>query len=179
MKVVRLGPLLAALLLPLAAAAAGCQALFPAAAGPPVVDRAVTLKLTTGGEVSLTSVRFAPLPGRGPLFNSFWCGLVIKSAGHPDQGLPVIGQPGPTETSSCLRLKAAGPIGALAGAPRIGLLYVVNSQNEEGVTASVIVFDSKAGLWKNDDAASNYLTQIDGAPSLTWMRRALGNGDGQ
>ncbi len=63
------------------------------------------------------------------------------------------------------------------GAPRIGLLYRANSPNEESVAAAVITFDAQAGIWKNDDAATNYLTQIAGTPSLAWMRRALGHGD--
>jgi len=155
---------------------AGYAALFPQAAGPPVLDKSVAVALTAG-QVGLISVRFAPAPGQSQMFNSFWCGLVIKSAGHA-QGLVVVGEPGPTETLSCLGLQAAGMIGSLGGAPRIGLLYKASSPNAESIAAVVITLDTKAGIWKNDDPATNYLTGIAGTPSLDWMRHALGHGDG-
>jgi hypothetical protein len=160
-----------------ALAGSGLQALFPQAAGPPVPDKSVTLTLPPGA-VDLASVRFAPAPGQSQMFNTFWCGVVITSPGHAPQGLVVIGEPGPTEALSCQGLQAAGPMPPRHGAPRIGLLYRANSPNEESVAAAVITFDAQAGIWKNDDAATNYLTQIAGTPSLAWMRHALGHGDG-
>jgi hypothetical protein len=154
----------------------GYASLFPQAQGAPVLDKSVSVALPAG-KIGLTSVRFEPAPGLSQMFNTFWCGLVINSAGHA-QGLVVIGEPGPTETLSCLGLQAAAAIDTLNGAPRIGLLYKANSPNAESIDAVVITFDKTSGAWKTDDAATRYLTEIAGTPSLAWMRQALGHGDG-
>lgn len=166
---------LALLAAPGAAAAEDLQGLFPDAAGPPVLDRSVAVRLGGGRTVRLASVRFAPAPGRSEAVNTTWCGLVVQAAGRADQGVVVIGA-GPTEALSCDGLKDAGPLPPSGGSPRIGLVYKTSSPNAAGLTPSVLVWERASGQWRQDERATDRLSGLAGAPTLDRMRAALSHG---
>ena len=148
--------------------------LFPSAVSAPTVDRSVLITISPKEKIKLTSVRFRPAPGQSQLFNTYFCGVVIKTAGQPDQGIVVVGI-GETETVNCDQLMTAGIMPPLKGEPRIGLIYRTNSPNATGDSPAILLFDAATNAWKIDEPDTVIADNINADLTLANMRSALKN----
>jgi len=152
------------------------QSLFPQALSSVLAD-GFTLGLTTNGlRLRLVSVHFE-VGNWGVVSNAQLCGLIIREAGRPAQGIGTYGDWNQVvEMESCERLVDAGAMPPSDGAPRIGLLYDVVGLTGPERRAMVLVREAVTGHWRIDDTASAAVDEGPEPPTLAWMRQTLRQG---
>jgi hypothetical protein len=154
---------------------AAAQALFPEAKPPLKPDGAPrTIALTADTTLELTDLRFAPRPGLSEAVDTTWCGVVLRSAGRPAQGLITIGT-NDTEALSCGGLSEAGAVPRDGPVLRIGLVYRTFSPNAAVATPVVLARDPATLTWSIDTSLSEHLAEQGEQATLARIRRDLGS----